>query len=185
MTMIGSLREVRQSLRHLERLALGTPYPEVVVRVREVARSAAVAGRGVVVADATGVGGPVVDLLKAANLGCELVAVTITGADRASRAGGGYRVPKKELVTGLQVLLETGGLRIAGGSAGRGDVREGADGDAGAGDGEPARAIRGVAGGDARRPGAGGGAGVLAGGVGDGGAGGAVAGVGVGGAANS
>jgi hypothetical protein len=83
--------------------------------VREVARSAELAGRGVVVADATGVGGPVIDLLKAADLGCELVAVTITGADRASRAGGGYRVPKKELVVGLQVMLETGALRIAAG----------------------------------------------------------------------
>jgi hypothetical protein len=111
----AQVRETRQSLRHLERLALGTPYPEVVRRVREVARSAELAGRCVVVADATGVGAPVIDLLREAGLGCELAAVTITGAERASRAAGGWRVPKRELVVGLQVMLETGALRIAAG----------------------------------------------------------------------
>jgi hypothetical protein len=107
--------EERNSLRHLERVALGTTYPEVVRRVREVARSAEVAGKCTVVADATGVGAPVIDLLRGAELGCELVAVTITGGDRASRADGGWRVPKRELVVGLEVMLETGSLRIAAG----------------------------------------------------------------------
>ena len=110
-----AVKEAKHSLRHLERLALGTPYPEVVARVREVARSAELGGLGAVVADATGVGGPVIDLLREARLGCELVPVTITGAERASRATGGWRVPKKELVVGLQVMLETGALRIAAG----------------------------------------------------------------------
>jgi hypothetical protein len=107
--------EARNSLRHLERLPLGTPYPEVVRRVREVARSAELAGRCAVVADATGVGRPVIDLLRGAELGCELAAVTITGQGRASRVDGEWRVPKRELVVGLQVLLETGSLRIAAG----------------------------------------------------------------------
>ncbi len=105
--------EVGYSLRHLERLALGTPYQEVVGRVREVARSGDLAGRCVVVVDATGVGGPVIDLLRAADLGCELTAVTITGGPRASRVDGGWTVPKRDLVVGLEVMLETGSLRIA------------------------------------------------------------------------
>jgi len=105
--------EVGHSLRHLERVALGTPYTEVVGRVREVARSGDLAGRCLVVVDATGVGGAVIDLLRGADLGCELMAVTITGGERASRSGGGWMVPKRDLVVGLEVMLETGSLRIA------------------------------------------------------------------------
>jgi len=107
--------KVGHCLRHVERVALGTSYPDVVGRVREVARSADLAGRCAVVADATGVGGAVIDLLRAADLGCELTAVTITGGDRASRSDGGWKVPKRDLVVGLEVMLETGSLRIAAG----------------------------------------------------------------------
>jgi hypothetical protein len=107
--------EVRYNLRHLERLALGTPYQEVVRRVRELTRSGELAGQCTVVADATGVGGAVMDLLRQAGLGCGLVAVTITGSQRASRAGGEWHAPKRELVVGLQLMLETGALRIAAG----------------------------------------------------------------------
>ncbi len=107
--------EVRHNLRHLERVALGTSYQDVVGRVREVARSGELAGRCTVVADATGVGGPVIELLREAGLGCELAAVTITGSQRATREGGEWHVPKRELVVGLQVMLETGSLRIAAG----------------------------------------------------------------------
>ncbi len=66
-----------------------------------------------VVADATGVGVPVTDLLRAADLGCEMTALTITGGARASRADGGWNVPKRDLVVGLEVMLETGSLKIA------------------------------------------------------------------------
>ena len=59
--------------------------------------------------DATGVGAPVVDMLRAAQLGCDLAAVVITGGDRAGSAGS---VPKRDLIAGLQVLLENGQLRI-------------------------------------------------------------------------
>jgi catechol 2,3-dioxygenase-like lactoylglutathione lyase family enzyme len=111
--------ETRHSLRHLERVRLGTPYPEVVARVREVVQTQNLAGRCVLVADATGVGGPVMDLLRADGLPCELVPVTITGGDQAQHAGRTWRVPKRDLVIGLQVMLETGALRIAA------DLREG------------------------------------------------------------
>src|ERR1700734_707888 len=63
-------RARRFRMRFLERLRLGTPYPDVVERVREVAQRRALAGRCTVVMDATGVGAPVLDLLRRANLGC-------------------------------------------------------------------------------------------------------------------
>src|ERR1700751_1459479 len=55
-------REARRfRVLYLERVALGTPYPDVVERVRSVAQGKAVAGRCTLVMDATGVGAPVLD----------------------------------------------------------------------------------------------------------------------------
>ena len=54
-------REERRSLRHLERVALGTPYPEIVERVRGLAQSPWLAGRSTVV-----------DMLRRARLGAAL-----------------------------------------------------------------------------------------------------------------
>lgn len=106
-------KEVQYHLRHMERIALGTPYPEVVERVRKVARGPAVLGRCELVVDATGVGGPVVDLLRAAKTGCDLVPVTITGGEAAVQRGREWRVPKRDLIVGLQVMFETEQLQIA------------------------------------------------------------------------
>lgn len=107
--------EIRHSLRHLERVPLGTSYPDVVARVREVVRSGKLAGCCTLVADATGVGAPVMDLLRASGLGCGLTPVTITGGEKPSRDGSMWRVPKRDLVVGLQLMLETGEFRIAAG----------------------------------------------------------------------
>ena len=100
-------------LRHLERVKLGTPYPQVVQRIRNVARSGFLSGRCTVVADATGVGAPVVDLLRAADLGCMVQAVTITGGQAAARSHGRWSVPKRDLIHGIRIMLETNELRAA------------------------------------------------------------------------
>jgi hypothetical protein len=102
-------------LRHLERMKLGTPYTRVVARVREMVRSPALAGNVTVVADATGVGGPVIEMLREAGLGCEIAAVTITGGLAESRDRGVWRVPKRDLVTCLQAMLDDGQLQFAAG----------------------------------------------------------------------
>jgi hypothetical protein len=60
--------------------------------------------------DATGVGRPVVEMLKFARLGCRLRAVTITGAESESYVDDYYHVPKRHLVTGMQMLLQRGGV---------------------------------------------------------------------------
>src|SRR5580692_8551933 len=57
-------------LRYLERIPLGTPYPDVVRRVNEVMRQVAVEGTSELVVDGTGVGRPVVDLLRRSGLRC-------------------------------------------------------------------------------------------------------------------
>ena len=75
------------ALRLIERIPLGTPYPLVVERVQELVESAVIDGQCRVAVDATGVGAPVVDLLRAAQLGCEICAVTITGGDKERQPG--------------------------------------------------------------------------------------------------
>jgi hypothetical protein len=104
-------------VRHVERVPLGTPYPMVVARVREIVRSRELAGRCSLAVDGTGVGAPIVEMLRAAQLGCEMNAVTITGGERQHQYSGGggaaWSVPKQDLIAGVQVLLERGELRIA------------------------------------------------------------------------
>jgi len=102
----------RLDVRHLERLPLGTSYLEVVERVCELVHAPQLRKNCTLVVDATGVGAPVVDLLRSAPLDCTLLAVTITGGDHQTKSEGGWRVPKRDLVTGLQVALERKELRI-------------------------------------------------------------------------
>lgn len=101
-------------VRHLERVPLGTSYPDIVERVRDVVRSPDLAGDCHLVVDATGVGRPVVDLLQRRGLGCNILSVMITGADAESSSGGYYRVPKRDLIVGVQLLLQREALQIAG-----------------------------------------------------------------------
>jgi hypothetical protein len=107
-------QESTYQVRHLERLPRSTPYPAQVERVSrlvaDVRRVAGVSPRLVV--DQTGVGRPVVDMLRDAGHRT-LNAVTIHGGDQATREGSAHRVPKRELVSILQVLLQAGRLQVA------------------------------------------------------------------------
>ena len=78
---------------------------------RIVALVRALPGEADLVIDATGVGRPVLDMLRAAGL--EPVAVTITGGRSASFDGGTWRVPKRMLVGALATAFEAGRLKVA------------------------------------------------------------------------
>lgn len=98
---------------HVERLPLGTLYTKVVERVKEIVESCARRGACTLAVDATGVGAPVVDMLRGARLNCSFFPVTITGGERGHYNRAGQTVPKQDLVAELRVLLEKGMLRIA------------------------------------------------------------------------
>ena len=99
--------------RHLERLPLGTPYTTVCTRMATIFAAPDLAGSGLAV-DMTGVGRPVVDMLRRAKLKARIEPITVTGGHRASvDPKGGWLVPKKELVTTLQLLLQSRRLKIA------------------------------------------------------------------------
>ena len=98
-------------VRHLERIPLRTPYPDVVARVRAITQQ--YAGRKIkVVMDATGVGAAVRDMLSRAQLGVPLAGVTITGGHRVTYSYGDYHVPRHDLLANLRVLLEKRMLEI-------------------------------------------------------------------------
>src|SRR5271157_1182928 len=71
-------KEVQFHLRHLERVPIGTPYPEVVRRVVDITRSPQLTGPVHLAVDNTGVGVAVVDMLRAAQPKAALLPVTIT-----------------------------------------------------------------------------------------------------------
>jgi hypothetical protein len=100
-------------LRGLERIPLGTPYPEVVKRVVEVASMRELQACAHLIVDGTGVGRPVVDLLKAARPPARLKPVWVTGADKQTYSDDYYHIPKRDLIVGLQVLFQNHDLRIA------------------------------------------------------------------------
>jgi len=100
-------------VRHLERVPLGMPYPGVVALVREIVTDDQQWGRCALAVDGTGVGAPVVEMLRGAQLGCELSAVMITGGERERQNGSVWNVPKRDLIAGVQVLLDREELKIA------------------------------------------------------------------------
>jgi hypothetical protein len=107
----SDLARPEYALRHLRRFPLGTPYTEIVPAVAEIANSRTLFGSPLVV-DQTGVGRAVVDMLYQA-VG-RVVPVTITGGHAVTQAEDrSWHVPKKELVTSLQVLMQSRRLQIA------------------------------------------------------------------------
>ncbi|MBF0439806.1 MAG: hypothetical protein HQL93_11900 [Magnetococcales bacterium] len=106
-------RPCHYHLRHLQRFKLGTSYPEQVSAVADIIKQDALKGRCTLIVDGTGAGRPVVDMFRNARFGAVLVAVTITGGDSVSQDKQDYRVPKRDLVGALQVLLQTERLKVA------------------------------------------------------------------------
>lgn len=97
-------------IRHLQRFKLGTPYPQIVKVVNALTLNVKDMELAI---DATGVGAAVVDMFNVAKLSCPSYAIYIHGGDKVTREGNKYRVPKRDLVSVVQVLLQNGALKIA------------------------------------------------------------------------
>ncbi len=110
--------ETYHIIRHLERLPLGTPYPAVATRLREIVRGTHQQRVYVhrVYVDATGVGQPVVDLLAgsgAGAIGAPLRAVYFTYGDRrVEKEDKTISLGKAWLVSRVQALLQTGRILL-------------------------------------------------------------------------
>lgn len=106
--------------RHLERQALGTPYPDVARRVGEIAarlrsRSRSLERTGqqfsvTIYVDATGVGTPIVDLMR--EYGESPIAVYFTHGDRRTETHDQVSLGKGWLVSRLQALFQAGRIHL-------------------------------------------------------------------------
>jgi hypothetical protein len=122
-------------LRHLERYPLRTPYTTIADGVATLMRSEALNAyeydplinrtakpKVELIVDKTGVGVAVTDLLKARGL--KFTSVTIHGGEKVTRSGGGYNVPKLDLVAALEVPFHSETLKVAEGLELWGVLRE-------------------------------------------------------------
>ena len=100
-------------VRHIHRFELGTSYPAIVDASVATLQRPELGSDVRLIIDGTGVGRAPVDLLRA-RVGKMAHPVTITGGDTVSEAEDGYlRVPKRDLVGVVQVLLQSKRLRFA------------------------------------------------------------------------
>jgi hypothetical protein len=113
--MWAKRKKAELRLRHLERVPLGTPYPDVVSRAARVVDTLRAGGTSYLIPDATGVGRPVVNMLQAAGLGNRMWPVSITGGPLERLEKGIYLTPKRDLIVGLQILLQEEKLVLASG----------------------------------------------------------------------
>lgn len=100
--------------RQLRRFPLRTPYPVIVREIGILLKEPEYLRRATLIVDQTGCGRPVVDMFRAASI--PLVGVTITGiAMQATQEPetGDWRVPKRDLASALQVVLQSRRLRVA------------------------------------------------------------------------
>jgi len=108
--------EMRQHylVRHLERLPLGTLYPDVVERVGQLIWRVRQQCSQVpdIYVDATGVGAPIVDLLREASSHATISAVFFTHGDQRNEDSSGIKLGKAYLVSRLQMLLQTHRLHL-------------------------------------------------------------------------
>ncbi len=107
----GKAEETRYHLRHLERPPLGTLYPAIVERVKQLLDTPPLGPRTTLVADQTGCGRPVIDMFRVAGL--KPYAITIHGGDTITYEGRAARVPKRDLIGQLVALFQSGHFKMA------------------------------------------------------------------------
>ncbi len=97
----------------IERMDLGTPYQKVVDRVNMILRDEDLRGDTVVVPDATGVGIPIVQLMRSQGVS-PMIPISIHGGQATNKNDfGGYSVPKRDLVSSLAIVVQSRRLRVA------------------------------------------------------------------------
>lgn len=110
----GREPETHHLVRHIERLALGTPYPQVAQRVAAVAGQvqARTGAPPTLYVDATGVGTPLVDTLRDNGVAARIIGVYFTHGDRRTAERDEIKLGKAWLVSRLQALLQSGRVHL-------------------------------------------------------------------------
>ena len=99
-------------IRHLERFPLKTPYPAIAERLTRMMEEPRLRVEGRIIMDTTGVGEPVADLLRANGL--RPVSIKITGSQEVVKKSDRlYHVPKRDIVSSLLVMVQSGRLKMS------------------------------------------------------------------------
>ena len=108
--------------RMIERLPLGTSYPDVIERIRQIMDAPDISNQAMLIVDQTGCGIPVVQQMRKIK-GLSPVGITITGGSTVTETvDGGYNVPKKDLVSALQLAFQTRRLKFSRGLSFKDDL---------------------------------------------------------------
>ena len=101
--------------RHLQRWQLRTAYPTIVAETVQIMNSEQIqqGTPRILAVDATGVGAPVIDLFKRERLQAKLEPIQIVAGSNVTKENGVRRVPKRDLVSTVQVYLQSKRLKIA------------------------------------------------------------------------
>lgn len=102
----------RFDVRHLERVPLGTPYPEVVQRVGDLLARTPLRQGCELVVDETGVGRAVADIFDTAGLDATRVTIT-AGNETTNPSPKRWHVPKGQLISIVDAMLHVGELRFS------------------------------------------------------------------------
>jgi hypothetical protein len=100
------------AVRHLQRFALGTPYNEVGSALQK-AYAHPDLQRSCLVVDQTAVGSPVIQALRRCKIQAQIRPLTVSAGYSTTFANGTSLVPKKVLVSTLQVLFQARQLQVA------------------------------------------------------------------------
>jgi hypothetical protein len=101
---------------HLQRWQIHTSYPAIVADTVRMMNSRELQQgkmRPVLAVDGTGVGAAVIDLFKRERMNARLEPIQITGGSEVTKENGTNRVPKRDLVSTVQVYLQNQRLKIA------------------------------------------------------------------------
>jgi len=105
--------ELNYSLPFIHKFPLKTPYPDIVNSISKfIENKLYIKNDYILVIDYTGVGHPVVDLFKKRNM--KIISINITGGNKsiwASRLEA--NVPKRDIVSSIQVVMQNNRLKIA------------------------------------------------------------------------
>jgi hypothetical protein len=103
------------TVRYAERIPLGMSYPAIARYVASLALQRPMSENySKVIVDATGLGAPVVDLLREiAAIRPNIIPVVITSAEFPSEMNGRWHVPKRDLIDGVRIAFEGNRIAIA------------------------------------------------------------------------
>jgi len=110
-------RDIVHHIRHLQRFPLGESFGKMIDEVLRMRDAVPELGKAPIVIDATGVGRPIVEMMRdrlPKRLRKRVVPVVITSGDHVNEdpETDGYRVPKIHLVNRMIVALEQGRMKI-------------------------------------------------------------------------